>query len=71
MIHEFNEKGDTREVSLHPEFGNWMIEAVPTDPYGAMEDLSSLLTCFNKLSKRYLFIIIIYVIRRHILLEYL
>jgi len=52
LIHEFNEKGDTREVTLHPEFGNWMIEAVPTNPYGAMEHLTSLLTCFEKLSKR-------------------
>lgn len=31
------------DFKLLPEFGNWMIEAVPTDPYGAYSDPSELL----------------------------
>lgn len=26
------------DFKLMPEFGNWMLEAVPTDPYGSYED---------------------------------
>ena len=26
------------DFKLLPEFGNWMIEAVPTDPYGTYQD---------------------------------
>jgi hypothetical protein len=29
-----------------------MVEAVPSRPYGAYEDLSDLLTCFDKIKKR-------------------
>ena len=46
LIHEFNEEHEGKEVDLHPEFGNWMVEAVPSHPYGAYEDLEDLLTCF-------------------------
>ena len=31
------------DFKLMPEFGNWMIEAVPTDPYGAYSDPDQLL----------------------------
>jgi hypothetical protein len=40
------------EIDLHPEFGNWMVEAVPSKPYGAYEDLDDLLTCFERIKKR-------------------
>lgn len=56
LIHAFNElqehKGESHEIDLHPEFGNWMVEAVPSKPYGAYEDLRDLLTCNEKLKKR-------------------
>lgn len=39
LIQEFNATDDS-EIHLHPEFGNWMVEAVPTDPYGSIEDLN-------------------------------
>ena len=46
LIHEFNEEYKDassdlkeKEIDLHPEFGNWMVEAVPSKPYGAYEDL--------------------------------
>lgn len=33
LLHEFNEEHregtDLQEIDLHPEFGNWMVEAVP------------------------------------------
>ena len=40
------------DFKLLPEFGNWMIEAVPTDPYGAYSDPSQLLQCGEKISRR-------------------
>ena len=56
LLQEFNEqqesKGLTHEIDLHPEFGNWMVEAVPFRPYGAYEDLGNLLTCYDKITKR-------------------
>lgn len=52
LIQEFNNIDDS-EIHLHPEFGNWMVEAVPTDPYGCVEDLSQLLSCIDKISRRY------------------
>jgi hypothetical protein len=44
---------DDSEIHLHPEFGNWMVEAVPTEPYGAIDDLANLLSCIEKISRRY------------------
>lgn len=35
-----------------PEFGNWMIEAVPAVPYGAYADPAELLSCHDKISLR-------------------
>jgi hypothetical protein len=52
LIHEFNEEHGGEEIDLHPEFGNWMVEAVPSRPYGAYEDLEDLLTCFAKIKRR-------------------
>ena len=53
LIQDFNKEfHDVEPVHLHPEFGNWMVEAVPMDPYGAYEDLENLLTCFEKLKYR-------------------
>ena len=51
LIEEFNSLPD-QGVHLHPEFGNWMVEAVPTEPYGAMEDIKELLSCYPKIVKR-------------------
>ena len=36
-IEELTQRGKP-DFKLMPEFGNWMIEAVPTDPYGAYSD---------------------------------
>ena len=33
------------DFKLMPEFGNWMIEAVPTDPYGSYQNADDLLAC--------------------------
>lgn len=52
LIHKFNDEYKEAEISLHPEFGNWMAEAVPSQPYGAYEDLENLLTCFEKINTR-------------------
>lgn len=60
LIQEFNksitilakEDPEVNEIELHPEFGNWMVEAVPTHPYGTYEDLADMLTCFEKIRKR-------------------
>jgi hypothetical protein len=35
-----------------PEFGSWMIEAVPSKPYGAYMNPEELLVCFESLKKR-------------------
>ena len=40
------------DFKLLPEFGNWMIEAVPTDPYNSYHDPDQLLSCKVKISAR-------------------
>lgn len=35
---------------LMPEFGNWMIEAVPNQPYGTYADPAQLLSSYAKIS---------------------
>ncbi len=40
------------DFKLLPEFGNWMIEAVPTDPYGTYLDPDQLLSCTVKIANR-------------------
>ena len=37
------------DFKLLPEFGNWMIEAVPRDPYGTYLDPDQLLACKHKI----------------------
>ena len=37
---------------LMPEFGRWMIEAVPSKPYNSYADPEQLLSCFSKISAR-------------------
>lgn len=39
-IDEFNQSHQDKELHLQPEFGNWMIEAVPSAPYGDLRDPS-------------------------------
>ena len=47
IIEEFNKTkySSQNEVLLMPEFGGWMIEAVPTKPYNSLIDAKSLLSC--------------------------
>ena len=40
------------DFKLLPEFGNWMIEAVPTDPYSTYYCPKSLLSCKEKIASR-------------------
>jgi hypothetical protein len=35
-----------------PEFGGWMLEAVPTKPYDSLIDAEVLLSCESKLHHR-------------------
>jgi len=35
-----------------PEFGGWMVEAVPKEPYQSISHAEDLLSCVDKLSKR-------------------
>lgn len=35
-----------------PEFGEWMLEAVPSSPYGAYSDPEQLLSCYDKITTR-------------------
>jgi hypothetical protein len=35
-----------------PEFGSWMIEAVPSKPYGAYAKADQLLSCFETMKTR-------------------
>jgi len=49
LIQEFNEEHKDEEIHLQPEFGNWMVEAVPAGPYSTMENAKELLSCYQKL----------------------
>ena len=40
------------DFKLLPEFGNWMIEAVPNDPYDTYLDPAQLLSCVEKIANR-------------------
>lgn len=35
-----------------PEFGGWMVEAVPSKPYASIVDAATLLSCEQKLHER-------------------
>ena len=54
LIKKFNENplAIESEVMLMPEFGGWMVEAVPTKPYDSLIDAGELLSCEEKLLKR-------------------
>jgi len=54
MIKVFNEAefSEETEVYLMPEFGGWMIEAVPIKPYNSILNAEDLLSCEEKLHKR-------------------
>lgn len=52
LIHEFNEEHADKDICLQPEFGNWMVEAVPAKPYNSVEDANELLSSYTKLLKR-------------------
>ena len=62
LIQTFNKSATAAEsgVVLMPEFGGWMIEAVPTEPYKSTIEAEQLLSCFKKLQ-----------IRRKVLQEFL
>lgn len=46
-------KGEEKpDFKLLPEFGNWMIEAVPSAPYGSCADPAQLLSCLAKINNR-------------------
>ena len=40
------------DFKLLPEFGDWMLEAVPEEPYNSYADPKELLSCFCKISLR-------------------
>ena len=40
------------DFKLLPEFGNWMIEAVPIEPYGSYNNPDQLLVCSDKIAGR-------------------
>jgi len=40
------------DFKLLPEFGNWMIEAVPAAGYGSCADPTQLLSCNKKINNR-------------------
>lgn len=52
LIKLFNEKHSDSDVVLMPEFGGWMVEAVPKNPYNSTLDAAELLSCEDKLHKR-------------------
>ena len=54
LIQEFNQSkyAAHSQVLLMPEFGGWMVEAVPTKPYDSIIDAESLLSCEDKLHVR-------------------
>ena len=54
LIQIFNssKQGAKSDVVLMPEFGGWMIEAVPSKPYNSLIDAEELLSCEQKLHHR-------------------
>jgi glutamate--cysteine ligase catalytic subunit len=52
LIIDFNEKSGGSEILLHPEFGQWMVEAVPGTPYDSIENPQVVLSVKSKLSNR-------------------
>ena len=54
LIQHFNssKQGAKSGIVLMPEFGGWMIEAVPSKPYDSLIDAEELLSCEHKLHHR-------------------
>jgi glutamate--cysteine ligase catalytic subunit len=52
LIIDFNEKSGGSEILLHPEFGQWMVEAVPGTPYDSIENPQVVLSVKSKLANR-------------------
>lgn len=52
LIINFNDVSGGKEVVLHPEFGQWMVEAVPGVPYESIENPQTVLSVRSKLSNR-------------------
>ena len=51
-IEQFNSEHRGELIHLNPEFGNWMVEAVPSKPYGSPLKPSELLSAFELLRQR-------------------
>ena len=54
LIEVFNNSTLSSEngIVLMPEFGGWMVEAVPKEPYQSIIDAEELLSCEMKLQNR-------------------
>ena len=54
LIQTFNESSlsEKHNINLMPEFGSWMVEAVPKGPYDSTLDPEVLLSCQDKLHER-------------------
>ena len=54
LIQTFNDSdlSEKSNIVLMPEFGSWMVEAVPTKPYNSLVDPEVLLSCQDKLHER-------------------
>jgi hypothetical protein len=54
LIQLFNSSkvASNTDILLMPEFGGWMIEAVPSKPYDSIIDAAELLSCEAKLHSR-------------------
>ena len=54
LIEVFNNSNlsEKNDINLMPEFGGWMVEAVPRSPYNSLVDPVELLSCGDKLHKR-------------------
>ena len=54
LIQVFNSSkmGANSDIVLMPEFGGWMLEAVPAKPYDSLIDAGVLLSCESKLHHR-------------------
>lgn len=54
LIEVFNNSdlSEKNDINLMPEFGGWMVEAVPRAPYNSLLDPAELLSCEEKLHRR-------------------
>jgi hypothetical protein len=47
-----DKEAELSDIQLMPEFGGWMVEAVPRTPYTSTIDADELLSCESKLDVR-------------------